>query len=66
MTPLIVFAQSGFEADFRGYVKELGAFSLSDDLGTLRYDNILHHPYRSRFDLGEQFEIRADAENAII
>lgn len=62
--PVIVLAQSGVEADFRGYVKELGAFSLSNDLGTMRYDNILHHRIESRFDLGEKFEIRQMPEHA--
>lgn len=65
MSPVQILAQSGFDADFRGYVKELGAFSLSNDLGTLRFDNILHHRIESRFDLGEKVEIRADARTRL-
>ncbi|MDZ7808197.1 MAG: hypothetical protein U5K71_13935 [Gracilimonas sp.] len=66
MSPVFVYGQSsGFDADFRGYVKELGVFSLSNDLGTVRFDNILHHRVESRFDLGEKFEIRADARTRL-
>jgi hypothetical protein len=65
LSPNFVLAQTNFEAEFRGYVKELGALSLSNDLGTLRFDNILHHRIESRFDLGEKFEIRADARTRL-
>lgn len=53
------------EADFSGYVKELGSISLSNDLKTLRYDNILHHRIESEFDLGEHFEFRADVRTRL-
>ncbi|MFP8487512.1 hypothetical protein ACKGJO_00290 [Gracilimonas sp. Q87] len=62
---MFVIAQSEFEADFRGYVKELGGFSLSNDLGTIRFDNTLHHRIESRFDLGEKLEVRADARTRL-
>lgn len=58
-------AQDGIEADFRGYVKELGSISLSNDLKTIRYDNILHHRIESRFDLGERFEFRGDVRTRL-
>ncbi len=64
LVPTAIQSQN-IEADLRGYVKELGVFSLSNDLGTLRYDNILHHRIESRFDLGKKFEIRADARTRL-
>ena len=59
LLPTTIEAQN-LDADFSGYVKELGSISLSNDLKTIRYDNILHHRIESEFDLGEHFEFRAD------
>ncbi|MDR9419662.1 hypothetical protein [Gracilimonas sp.] len=53
------------EADFSGYVKELGSISLSNDLETLRYDNILHHRLESEFRMGEHFEFRGDVRTRL-
>lgn len=55
-----------FDADFRGYLKELGSLSLSNDLKTVRYDNILHHRIESHFDFGKGFELRADLRNRLL
>lgn len=59
-------AQDGIETDFGGYLKELGQTSISNDLGTLRYDNILHHRIESRFEFGSNFEFRADLRNRLL
>ena len=59
LLPTTIEAQN-LDADFSGYVKELGSISLSNDLKTIRYDNILHYRIESEFDLGEHFEFRAD------
>lgn len=60
LIPTTIQAQNIIEPDFRGYVKELGSFSISNDLKTIRYDNILHHRIESRFDFGDNFEFRGD------
>lgn len=41
------------------------SFSISNDLKTLRYDNILHHRLESEFDIGEYFEIRGDVRTRL-
>lgn len=48
---------------YKGYVKELGAFSLSNDLATIRYDNIVHHRLETVWYAGDGFSIRADVRN---
>ncbi len=53
-------AQINVDADFRGYLKELGSVGISNSLKTVRYDNILHHRLESKFKLGDAFEFRAD------
>ncbi|SMO45859.1 hypothetical protein [Gracilimonas mengyeensis] len=63
--PAKTSAQNTIEVDFRGYVKELGSLSLSNDFETLRYDNILHHRIESRFGLGEYVEFRADVRTRL-
>lgn len=58
--------QDGIETDFGGYLKELGQASFSNNLGTVRYDNILHHRIESRFDFSENFEARADLRTRML
>lgn len=48
---------------YKGYLKELGAFSLSNDLSTIRYDNIVHHRLETVWFVREGFSIRADVRN---
>lgn len=66
-TLLLVF-QTPFaqDVDISGYVKELGQISISNDFGTVRYDNILHHRIESEFDLGKGFEARADMRTRLL
>jgi hypothetical protein len=52
--------------DFRGYVKELGSLSFSNDLGTFHYDNILHHRLESHVSFDNGFEFRADIRNRLL
>ncbi|MCW9713986.1 hypothetical protein LQ318_13830 [Aliifodinibius salicampi] len=61
-----VLAQDGIDTDFGGYLKELGQISVSNDLGTLRYDNVLHHRIESEFDFGKGFEVRADMRTRLL
>ncbi|MEX0844200.1 MAG: hypothetical protein WD022_02920 [Balneolaceae bacterium] len=58
--PTSIQAQNNIEVDFKGYVKELGSMSLSNDLKTIRYDNILHHRIENRLQFGGGFEFRGD------
>lgn len=48
---------------YKGYLKELGAFSLSNDLSTIRFDNIVHHRLETVWFAGEGFSVRADVRN---
>lgn len=59
-------AQNGIDTDFGGYLKELGQISVSNDLGNLRYDNILHHRIESEFDFGKGFEAQADMRTRLL
>ena len=59
--PTYLIAQSPIQ--FKGYVKELGAFSLSNDLGTVRFDNIVHHRLETSWQMGSGFSMRADVRN---
>lgn len=61
-----ISAQNGIETDFGGYLKELGSVSMSNDLETVRYDNILHHRVESEFELGKGFEVRADLRTRLL
>lgn len=56
-------AQEAFKADFKGYVKELGSFSISNDFKTIHYDNILHHRIESKVQFGRGIEFRGDVRN---
>lgn len=51
---------------FKGYLKELGSFSLSNDLNTVHYDNIIHNRLESRFSFESGFEIKADLRTRLI
>ncbi len=51
---------------FRGYVKELGSLSISDDITTINYDNILHNRIESTWDVSEAFELKVDFRNRIL
>lgn len=53
-------AQSSDIVQFKGYLKELGAVSVSNDLNTWRYDNIVHHRLESVWHIGDGFRIQAD------
>ncbi|HCD52358.1 MAG TPA: hypothetical protein DEQ34_07920 [Balneolaceae bacterium] len=55
-----------YKPDIRGYVKELGGVSFSDQFDTFRYDNIIHHRIESTFDLGSGFEFQADLRNRLL
>ncbi len=59
--PSVLAAQSSFQ--YKGYLKELGAVSLSNDLGTLRFDNIVHHRLETSWQAGGGFSVRADVRN---
>ena len=48
---------------YRGYLKELGAFSLSNDFGTVRFDNIVHHRLETKWQSSSEFSVRADFRN---
>jgi hypothetical protein len=56
----LVHAQGSDWVRFRGYLKELGAVSVSNDLETWRYDNIVHHRLESAWHLGDGFRLQAD------
>lgn len=51
---------------FKGYLKELGSFSTSNDLKTIHYDNIIHNRIESRFIFESGFEIKADLRTRLI
>ena len=51
---------------FRGYVKELGLLSLSNDLNTIHYDNILHNRVESIFDFNNGLRVQADIRNRLL
>ncbi len=51
---------------YKGYLKELGSLSLSNDLKTVHYDNIIHNRLESRFSFESGFEIRADLRTRVI
>lgn len=61
-----VNAQDSIETDFGGYLKELGQISFSNNLGTVRYDNILHHRIESRFEFSKNIEARADLRTRLL
>lgn len=48
------------EFDLKGYLKELGGLSFSNDLSTLRYDNIIHNRLETSLQLSDNLEFRAD------
>ena len=52
--------------DSRGYLKELGSFSISNNLKTVRYDNIIHHRHETTLELSDHFEIRFDLRNRLL
>lgn len=51
---------------FRGYVKELGSLAISNDLRTLKYDNILHNRIESTWDASDSFELKVDVRNRLL
>jgi hypothetical protein len=59
--PQQLSAQTPFR--YKGYVKELGAFSLSNDAGTVRFDNIVHHRLETSWQIGSGYSLRADVRN---
>ncbi|PAU93672.1 hypothetical protein CK503_11010 [Aliifodinibius salipaludis] len=61
-----LFAQSPFDVDYSGYVKELGQISANNDFSTVHYDNILHHRIESDWTLSEHFEFRADLRTRLL
>ncbi len=57
--PGAVFSQF----QYKGYLKELGAFSVSNDFGTVRFDNIVHHRLETKWQPTGGFSVRADVRN---
>ncbi len=51
---------------FRGYVKELGSFAISNDFGTINYNNILQNRMETSWDLSDSFELKVDVRNRIL
>lgn len=58
-------AQSGF-LDIGGYLKELGQVSLSNNLSTVRYDNILHHRLETEWTFTRNFQLNADIRTRLL
>ena len=56
-----LLAQASFQ--YKGYLKELGILSVSNDLGTVRFDNIVHHRLETVWHFGDAFSMRADVRN---
>lgn len=65
---LLLGLQTAFaqDVDVGGYVQELGQVSISNDFGTVRYDNILHHRIESDWTLSDNFELRADLRTRLL
>lgn len=59
--PLLAHAQFLFE--YKGYLKELGQWSSSNDLKTHRFDNIVHHRLETKWSLAPSLYLRADVRN---
>jgi hypothetical protein len=59
-------AQDGLKPEITGYLKELGQLAFDNDLGTLRYDNIIHHRIESEWTFSEQWEFRADLRTRLL
>lgn len=62
----ITMTASAQDVDLRGYLKELGSVSFSDDLGTFHYDNIIHHRMESKTSFDNGLEFRLDIRNRIL
>lgn len=58
-------AQNDF-LDISGYLKELGQVSLSNDLSTVRYDNILHYRLETEWSFTPNFELNADIRTRLL
>ncbi len=65
---ILVFATSSFAQpfQFRGYVKELGSMAISNDVRTIKYDNILHNRIETTWDISKAFELKIDARNRLL
>jgi hypothetical protein len=57
--PDAVFSQF----QYKGYLKELGAFSFSNDFGVVQFDNIVHHRLETKWQATGGFSVRADVRN---
>ena len=63
---LIPFSSYSQKFDSRGYLKELGGLSISNNLKTVRYDNIIHHRQETTLEFSDHFEIRFDLRNRLL
>lgn len=65
---MLISTSSAFSQpiQFRGYVKELGSLAISNDLRTLKYDNILHNRIESTWDASDSFELKVDVRNRLL
>lgn len=52
--------------EISGYLKELGQVSLSNSLGEVRYDNILHHRLETEWSFTSNFELNADIRTRLL
>ena len=62
-TPLSVKAQF---LDVGGYFKELGQFSMNNDISEFRYDNILHHRLETEWNFPSNFKLNADIRTRML
>ncbi|MDX1672314.1 MAG: hypothetical protein R3211_08225, partial [Balneolaceae bacterium] len=66
LTPSRAQAQLTDLLEVSGYLKELGQLSISNSLGTVRYDNILHHRIETEWNLSSHLEFKADMRTRVL
>ena len=59
------YAQS-ITPSIRGYLKELGLVSLSNDFKTVHYDNILHNRLETNLDFNNGLQFQVDIRNRLL
>jgi len=65
LPPGTAHAQTDFFS-IRGYVKELGQFSIDNSFSTIRYDNILHNRIETDWSIGKNLDLSADLRTRLL
>ncbi|MGD8749445.1 MAG: hypothetical protein PVI44_13355 [Balneolaceae bacterium] len=58
--------KSNLIPDVKGYLKELGEVSLSNSLGEIHYDNIIHHRIENKWAFSDHWELEADLRTRLL